>query len=84
MIIGVLIELREIHPKYTMARHLATALEDVKNLFTLTDQELLYSLQKYKDRIALDRHHPESEIDKIIKEGMNLHNILEEDEDGSY
>jgi hypothetical protein len=48
----------------------------------MTDKEMHWALIKYKAQITMDVPHPdESEIDKIIKDGMQLHNILHEDEE---
>lgn len=82
--------LQELHknfPTYNLGRHLATALSDYGDIWGLTDKELAYALDKYKTELEMDvPHTDESEIDKIIKEGMDLDNILkEEDEDyGDY
>jgi hypothetical protein len=43
---------------------------------------MLYALNRYKSQLTLDIPHPDdTEIDKIVKEGMNLHTILQEDEE---
>lgn len=82
--------LQELHkdfPTYNMGRHLATALSDYGDIWGLNDKELAFALDKYKTELEMDvPHTDESEIDKIIKEGMDLDNILkEEDEDyGDY
>jgi len=82
--------LQELHkdfPTYNMGRHLATALSDYGDIWGLNDKELAFALNKYKTELEMDvPHTDESEIDKIIKEGMDLDNILkEEDEDyGDY
>lgn len=81
-ILGILIELKEMYPGYTIAKHLSTALEG--NFWGMTDQQLFAELHKYKSRLQLDIPHKDDEIDQIIKDGMNLHKILEEDEDGDY
>jgi len=49
----------------------------------MTDKELAFAMDKYKTKLDMDiPHTDESELDKIIKEGMDLDNILkEEDED---
>jgi hypothetical protein len=81
-ILSVLIELKETFPSYNLGRHLDTALNEYKDIWGMTDKEMLYALSKYKSQLTLDIPHPdESEIDKIVKEGMNLHTILQEDEE---
>ena len=77
--IAILVHLKEAHPKCTMARHLATALED--NFWGMTDKELHDALERYKNKLSLDTDHSEDELEMIIKQGMNLHSILEEEED---
>lgn len=81
--------LQELHkdfPTYNMGRHLATALADYGDIWGLTDKEIAFALDKYKAELEMDvPHTDDSELEKIIKEGMDLDNILkEEDEDGDY
>jgi len=81
--------LQELHkdfPTYNMGRHLATALSDYGDVWGMTDKELAFTLDKYKAELEMDvPHTDESELDRIIKEGMDLDNILkEEEEDGNY
>jgi len=58
---------------YNMGRHLSTALEGYGDMWGITDKELVYALEKYKEQIEMDvPHTEESEIDRIIKEGMDL------------
>ena len=78
-ILGVLVELKQSHPKCSMGRHLATALEP--NTWNLTDIEVLDALEKYKARLSIDVFHSDSDIDKIINDGINLNSILHEDEE---
>lgn len=82
--IHILQELHKDFPTYNLGRHLATALADYGDIWGLTDKELAFALDKYKAEIEMDiPHADESEIDKIIKEGMDLDNILKEEE-GDY
>ena len=81
-IIATLEQLKEEFPSYNMGRHLDTALSEYKDVWGITDKELLYAIKKYRAQLTLDVPHPEeSEIDKIIKDGMNLDTILQEDEE---
>jgi len=80
-------ELHKSFPTYNLGRHLATALSDYGDIWGMTDKEIAYALSKYKAELEMDVPHlDESEIDKIIKEGMDLDNILKEDEEeyGDY
>ena len=85
-VISILLELHKDFPTYNLGRHLATALADYGDIWGMTDKEIAFALDKYKSEIEMDVPHPdESEIDRIIKEGMDLDNILkEEDPDGDY
>ena len=81
-IIDVLLELKEAFPSYNLGRHLETALDGYKDTWGMTDKEMLYALKKYKAQLTMDVPHPDdSEIDKIIKDGMNLNTIFQEEED---
>jgi hypothetical protein len=82
----ILQELHKDFPTYNLGRHLATALADYGDTWGLTDKELAFALEKYKAEIGMDvPHTDDSELDRIIKEGMDLDNILkEEDSDGDY
>ena len=81
-ILSVLIELKETFPSYNLGRHLDTALNEYKDIWGMTDKEMLYALSKYKSQLTMDVPHPdESEIDKIVKDAMNLDTILQEDEE---
>jgi len=80
-VISILQELHKNFPAYNIGRHLATALDGYGDIWGMTDKELAFSLNKYKSQLDLDiPHTDESEIDKIIKEGMDLDNILKEEE----
>lgn len=85
-VIHTLQELHKSFPTYNMGRHLATVLDEYGDVWGMTDKELAYALYKYRSQIEMDvPHTDDSELDKIIKEGMDLDNILkEEDTDGDY
>jgi hypothetical protein len=85
-VISILQELNKDFPTYNLGRHLATALDGYGDIWGITDKELAFALSKYKSEIEMDIPHvEESELEKIIKEGMDLDNILkEEEEDGDY
>jgi hypothetical protein len=77
--LALLIELKQSHPKCSMGRHLATALEP--NTWNMTDAEVFHALEKYKSRLSMDVFHSDSDIDKIINDGLHLKSILQEDEE---
>jgi hypothetical protein len=87
-VITILQELHKSFPSYNMGRHISTVLDEYGDVWGMTDKELAFALTKYKSQLDLDVPHPdESEIDKIVKEGMDLDNILKEeegDDNGDY
>ena len=81
-VLHVLQALHSAYPEYNMGKHLATALDEYGDVWGITDSELLFALEKYKAQLEMDiPHTDDDEIDKIIKDGMNLDDILKE-EDG--
>jgi hypothetical protein len=85
-VISILQELNKNFPTYNLGRHLATALDGYGDIWGITDKEFAFALSKYKTEIEMDvPHADDNELEKIIKEGMDLENILkEEDSDGDY
>lgn len=81
-ILATLNELHKDYPKYNMGRHLATALDEYGDIWGLTDREILFALKKYKAKLQMDIPHDDSEIERFINEGIDLDNILI-DENGS-
>jgi hypothetical protein len=48
----------------------------------VSDRELLHALEKYEIELNIDYpHEDEEELKKIIKGGMNLERMFDEDED---
>ena len=84
-VMQLLTELHKSYPSYSIGRHLATALEGYRDLWSLTDKEFLFALTKYKTELELlEIHTPiasDEEVDKIIQEGLHLHSLLDEDEE---
>jgi hypothetical protein len=63
-----------------MGKHLSTALYEYNDVWGVSDKELLFALEKYEIELNIDDpHEDEEEIQKILKEGMNLNNILNEE-----
>ena len=84
--VSILQRLHTSYPQYNMGRHLATALGDYGDIWGVPDKELAYALAKYMDQLEMDFPHEDvKEIDRIIQQGMDLDNILKEEEpDGDY
>jgi hypothetical protein len=84
-VLHLLQALHRTYPNYNMGKHLSTALDGYGDMWGLTDRELLFALEKYKAQIEMDiPHADDDEIDQIIKEGMNLDNILTEEDGEDY
>lgn len=79
-ILQTLKRLRKAHTTYNMGRHISTAI-DGSELWGVSDRELFFSLQKYEASLEMDVNHDEEEIEAIIKDGMNLERLFEEEED---
>lgn len=81
-ILHILQQLHVLYPAYNMGRHLATALDEYGDVWGLSDKEILFALDKYKTQLEMDiPHTDEKELDEIIKDGMDLDNILKEEDD---
>ena len=81
-IIHVLESLRKAHPTYNIGRHISTALDGYDDIWGVTDKEFLFALEKYELELNMDSPHiDEEEIDKIIKDGMNLERMFLDDEE---
>jgi len=84
-VLHILQELHIGYPQYNMGRHLSTVLDECGNIWGMTDKELAFVLTKYKGQLEMDiQHMDDSEIDDIIKQGMDLDNILKEEDNGDY
>jgi len=84
-VLHILQELHTTYPQYNMGKHLATVLDECGNLWGVSDKELAYALIKYKGQLEMDvRHMDDSEIEDIIKDGLNLDKLFKEEEDGDY
>lgn len=81
-ILTLLSDLQKSFPSYNLGKHLSTAL-DGQDVWGMSDKSLLYALTKYKTELELDMPHSSSsrEIEYIIKGGLDLDSLLEEEED---
>lgn len=83
-IILTLNELHKTFPSYNLGKHLSTALDGHGDVWGMSDKELLYVINKYKTELELDSPHNSSdqEIEEIIKGGLNLDYLMEEEDNG--
>ena len=81
--VHLLQQLHIAYPEYNMGKHLATALDGYGDVWGITDKELVFALEKYKAQLDMDvPHTDDEELDQIIKDGMNLDDILKEEDNG--
>ena len=80
-ILQLLHHLHKAHPHHNMGRHLSMALGDYEDVWGLPDREMLFALEKYQAQLESDVASP-MDIDKIIKDAMDLDNILNDTENG--
>ena len=74
--------LRKAHPTYNIGRHISTALDGYDDVWGVSDKEMLFALEKYELELNMDVDHiDQEEIEKIIKDGMNLGRTLFEEEE---
>ena len=86
-ILKTLGELKKAHPTYNLGKHLSTSLDDVelKYLWGMSDKVLLSKIKEYQNSLEMDvSHDDDSEIDKILKDGMHLSIFNDDDEDEDY
>ena len=84
-ILQTLQQLHAAYPNYNLGRHIATSLDGYGDVWGLTDKEILFALEKYKSELELDiPHTDETELDQIIRDGMNLDDILKEQDGEDY
>jgi hypothetical protein len=80
-IIQTLVRLQKAYPTYNMGRHISTALDEYTDVWGVSDREFLYAIQKYEIELNIDGPHlDDEEIEEIIKDGMNLDSMFEEEE----
>ena len=80
-IIQTLVRLQKAYPTYNIGRHISTAMDEYTDVWGVSDREFLYAIQKYEIELNIDGPHiVDEEIEEIIKDGMNLDSMFEEEE----
>ena len=81
-IIQTLVRLQKAYPTYNMGRHISTALDEYTDVWGVSDKEFLFAIQKYEIELNIDGPHiDDEEIEEIIKDGMNLDSMFDEEEE---
>jgi hypothetical protein len=84
-ILNVLHELQREYPQYNMGRHLATSLDEYGDVWGIPDNEILFALNKYRAQLHMDVEYSEiQDIERIMEDGIDLDNILKEEDNGDY
>jgi hypothetical protein len=70
--------------KDELGKHLAIAFNE-HDISWLSDEELYKTLNEYCIELEIDgKHSKEDDLNKIIKQGMNLNTIFDDDEDDEF
>lgn len=86
-ILQILHQLHIDHPTFNLGRHLSTVIDEHGDVWGVTDKELLFSFMKYQTQLEMDSHFTtteEEDIQKILRDGQDIENILNEEEDNGY
>jgi hypothetical protein len=78
-ILNVLEDIHKNHPAYNIGRHISTAL-DGSDIWAISDRDFLLRLKDYRAELDSDIVH-EDDVDLIIKQGLDLSHILDEEEE---
>ena len=78
-ILNALEHLKKNHPMYNIGRHISTAL-DGSDVWAISDKDFLLRLKDYTAELDSDIVH-EDDVDDIIKQGLDLSHILDEEEE---
>lgn len=76
----VLEEINKKFPKYSVGKVLVTAL-DGYDLWSISDKEVLFALEKYAAELEFDIPHEDSELYTIIQDGLRLDRLFDNDDD---
>lgn len=69
--VNILIRLKKSYPKLTLGQHIDTALSDYTDVWSISDKEFLFAIEKYEHELEID-HNVDLNIDEIIEDGKNL------------
>jgi hypothetical protein len=79
-ILYILEKLHTSNPTIPLGQHLATALDESGELFSLTDKEIYDAVNSYTGTLEYDVPHiEEQDLDKIIQDGTHLQAMMVND-----
>ena len=73
-------QLKKDYPSTSLGRHIELAFGDYSNLMSVTDKELSEALNKYISELEFNTV-SDKDIDEIIKDGEELFNVNEDQDD---
>lgn len=82
-ILETLVELKKEHPSYNFGRHMSLAFAEYGDVWSLSDKEALFALEKYQTELELDADQIASPqyIEQLMKDVEDFDNILNEEEE---
>lgn len=81
-IIHILQELHTTYPSFNLGRHISTAFSEYGDLWGVSDKELLYALEKYKEQLEMDiPRDDEEEIERITNDALSLNLPMSDSDD---
>lgn len=83
--LAILKRLHTKYPNFRLGRHLSVAFADYGDLENVSAKEFVFALEKYEMELEIETPlADDDEVDKILKDGMNLDHILDEEEDDDF
>jgi hypothetical protein len=86
-VLDILKEIKKDYPSFNMGRHISTVLSEYGDAWGITDKELYFALEKYKTNLDLYDGVPisdDSEVENIIKGGLDLQKLFSDEEEEDY
>lgn len=79
-------QLHDDYPSFSVARNVSTATSDYGDIWSMSNKELFFALEKYRAELELDQANIVSDeyVEKIRKDAENLDDILKEEDDGDF
>lgn len=79
-------KLYESHPDISIGRHFSTAFADYGDVWGLSNKEFNYALEKYAQELEMDTLNiaPDEYVQRVYDEGLNLENILKQEDEDEY
>jgi hypothetical protein len=66
------------HPTQSFGNIISTALDEYKDIWGISDREVLHALEKYK--LEQEYNKDDLDIEQIVRDGKNLSTLFDEEE----